>query len=396
MAGIASDVARLSVSSREEEPFNALASAVFQNFVCSVASRYHPVASIHVHNKRRYPVLPSGCAPTTLALLERWLGGSAEPTILERDLCIHFQQSLLHTVWEELVDYDQLDRFAFHNFSQDDQSSMHLPAGLVPEFIVHGGYYEVVQRDTYAWAYDLKIVKIGGSVAKFLPSSDERRIQCPSHKTWAIAHSTWTLVSGPEGDSPTTGSAGVELMVGFISHVGKSGYPVSIAKDGTTQEEIHSTHFELLGIAAFSADCAIGCDFYKFSIDNHGVVSGYTLGQPGEVEWACPVSGRAVEMPSYCKVKLVDPNEALQLIEKATNAAELKQAFGAIQELVVAGKVPDLMVTDIIRVAKNVRHDRLSNEWDTDVAKVFGLLLKSAKSVRKQQQSVPGGSTLRQ
>ena len=91
-------------------------------------------------------------------------------------------------------------------------------------------------------------------------------------------------------------------------------------------------------------------------------------------------------MPSYCKVKLVDPHEALQLIEKATNAAELKEAFGAIQGLVEAGKAPNLMVTDIIRVAKHVRHERLSNEWDTDVAKVFGLLLKSVKRYRRLRQ----------
>lgn len=315
--------------------------------------------------------------------IARWLGGSQELPRDEKDILMNFHQRTMRSHWEDtIVDYETLENFSLHSL-RSEGVSIQPPVPFETDFLLTGGVVEIQSEDTYAWSYTITIIKLSGSVADM----NGLTLTCPEGKSWCAAYASWTLVSGPQESEHLVGiCAGVELLVGFLTHVDAHNISVVVDEEeekGNSsggEQEIVATKFELLGIGAFSKEDCLGCGFYKFTINAQGKVAGFELGQQGEPDWEVPISGRASFMPPYCHLKLYKLSETLQLLENIETIEEVIEAFRTIRRMVEVGRTPTLGVSDVIAAGKKIRDESsLGKLWDRSVAQEFGALLKALK-----------------
>jgi hypothetical protein len=344
----------------------------------------------------------------------RWLSGGREPTRGEKSVLYSFEQYLSPQLFGSLVDYSKVSNFSFNCgailkkslsdndlFNNSDISKIRLP-----DFIYEGGLVEVQDGNTYAWSCKTEITKLSERSAEYNHLGSSSNMTSPENKAWAIGSMQWVLVSGPDNLSDKFGeAAGVELLVGFVSHFNKNGKLLQIddggnivkGKDGVEEgkekeekneerESIHLSTFEMLGYATLSERGGIGiggeigCGFYKFSIDSKGVVSGVEAGQHGEDLWSVPVNGHCTCMPFYCKKKLLVPSKELSQLDKSKTINELKMSFENLRNMIDDGRLPNICISDVISKARNIRNGPLGQDWNKEIAKEFGLLLKSIKN----------------
>ena len=312
-----------------------------------------------------------------------WLGGGTELSREEKDRLFVDMDA----AYKKVVDYKQLERFSYKAFlpSGSGWTTNYYPKDY--DYSLDGSWIDSEGAYGYSLSMHLNVLRSRSGV----PYSESKRIDCPPNKGWVVGFIQWNLSLAPEGTyeySWVGKSAGVEMVVGFVSHIDSKGMIVDPATLGEgTNVDIFSSKFDLIGYATFSPNECLGADFYRFSIKKGGEVEGVTLSHAPAIPWGNPVKGRAYKVPTYCELKVMSANAALKGLGSAKNVDELLESFESLAVNVEARKAPTLTVTDVVVVGRQLRQDRFENEWSVDVARAFGNVLKTVKRNNKQDDA---------
>ena len=55
-------------------------------------------------------------------------------------------------------------------------------------------------------------------------------------------------------------------------------------------------------------------------------------------------------------------------------------SFENLRNMIDDGRLPNICISDVISKARNIRNGPLGQDWNKEIAKEFGLLLKSIKN----------------